>query len=439
MSLERKFVVLGAGISGLTATKVLQEKGCLVSLLEECPNAGGLTRSIYSDKFCFDYSGHLLHLSRYDSPSNIPYADLKDEDWIKINKQAYCYMGNRFIPAPVQYHMGQLPEDIKKKCIESYNCRPILQEKEISCFREYVESGFGSEISKNFLIPQNEKTMAISIDEMSVNAIKRFFPKPNDELIRAGFEVSKHEDNESNEYNSRFWYPKKGGIQALVDGLEKGVKSLYTLNQAVNVDVRGKKVTTKTGAVFDWDILLSSIPLTKLCAIINDDELNSYVNQLSHGSTVIFNLGVKGDIPENLKDVHWIYVPDKEIPFYRFGVYSNMSQGVCPPGYHALYIEVGVPAKEVDRINIPEVLYPQVISSLKTLNWVDPQKIVCDCTNIIKCSYVHHTHARELIIDKIFNRLNGFGIFPIGRYGTWDYTSMEDSIYDSIKTVEHLI
>ncbi len=43
-------------------------------------------------------------------------------------------------------------------------------------------------------------------------------------------------------------------------------------------------------------------------------------------------------------------------------------------------------------------------------------------------AYVHHTPDRDSTVKAILERLRNAGIFPIGRYGLWDYTSMEDSM-----------
>ena len=81
-SMQKKyFIILGGGISGLTAARALKDAGCESVVLESCPSAGGLTRSIKADDFCFDYTGHFLHLARFKSPEDIPYAGLKNADW----------------------------------------------------------------------------------------------------------------------------------------------------------------------------------------------------------------------------------------------------------------------------------------------------------------------------------------------------------------------
>jgi len=70
---------------------------------------------------------------------------------------------------------------------------------------------------------------------------------------------------------------------------------------------------------------------------------------------------------------------------------------------------------------------------------VRPETITCSVVHVILCAYVHHTFERERVIEQIFKRLQSFNIHPIGRYGLWDYISMEDSIISALETAKKLL
>lgn len=435
MGVNTGYVVLGAGVSGLAVANHLQSHGKQTVLIESAPTAGGLTRTVNIDNFCYDYSGHLLHLSKYELPSSIPYANLKDNTWQRIDKNAVCYLGGEFIPTPVQYNMGYLPRPLLGECTDSYYRRPSISDNNDPTFRDFIVSGFGETLSDVFLIPQNEKTLSVSLDHLSQKAVRRFFPHPDDNLIRAGIEKL---NKDKKEYNSLFWYPKKGGIQLLVDGFAKNIKNLNLLEEIIFIDLVNHIAKSINGTKYVWDILISSIPLKRFCEICNDKELNQYAKKLTCGSTVIFNIGAKNRLNAHLKGIHWIYVPDRSLPFYRVGIYSNMSNGVCPVNYHSFYIEVGIPYDEIDTVNVVD-LYNDSIKSLENLKWINSADIISSCTQIIKYSYVHHTPQRDDILDKIKTKLETYGVFLTGRYGTWDYISMEDAIFSSIEIADKLI
>jgi len=418
-------IVIGGGIAGLTAARALQEQGRNYVLLERCPTVGGLTRTVEVGEFCFDYTGHFLHLSRYSTPSAIPYAGLDDQDWIEVNRRSCCFVGGKFITAPIQYNLGELPPSILAECVASYEKRPTNGHQQNASFRDYIVTGFGERLADLFLIPQNEKTMAISLDRLSDRAVRRFFPPPDEALVRKGI-CSAAKDTLG--YNANFWYPKVGGIGHLVHGLSEGLKNCKVNQSVAAVRLNEKTLVTSRGETYCWSALFSSMPLKKLCEITDDEELQTAATQLSHSSTISFNIGLREELPTEFQGIHWIYVPDREIPFYRVGFYSNIGNGCCTPGRSALYVEVGLSPEDADRINLVNSLQSEVLCQLEKLGWIRSRDVSCVVAHIIRCAYVHHTDDTSRLVSVILERLRKHDIFPMGRYGLWDYTSMEDSM-----------
>jgi protoporphyrinogen oxidase len=419
-------IVLGGGISGLTAARILQDSEQEYLLLERCPTLGGLTRTVEVGEFCFDYTGHFLHLCRYPSPQAIPYANLIDEEWTQVNRKSFCYVGGKLITAPIQYNLAELPADLFGACVESYNRRPSPHNGGISNFRDYMISGFGQALSDLFLIPQNEKTMAIGLESLSAQAVRRFFPVPDEKLVRRGMVADQKDKVDS--YNSTFWYPKIGGVQRLVDGLKLGLRDCAVNRDIIEVDLKRKAIRTARQEVFHWSSMFSSIPLKSFCEMTNDDDLRCAAAELSYSATISFNIGLRTPLAAELEAIHWIYVPDRTVPFYRVGFYSNIGTGMVTPGNSGLYVEVGMQPNELDVTNIARDLQPKVISSLEELGWIDSQAITCIVTHVINCAYIHHTPERDRALSVILPRLREASVFPIGRYGLWDYISMEDSM-----------
>lgn len=430
--MSRKWLVAGGGISGLAAAQCLQANGRDYVLLERCPAVGGLTRTTQVEDFCFDYTGHFLHLRRYPSPAQVPYAHLNDADWATVDRKSYFYAGERLIEAPIQYHLGELPDGLRQDCEKSYDERPKAS-GDGTGFRDFIVSGFGQVVADRFLIPQNEKTMATPLSRLSIGAVKRFFPPPDEARIRAGFANT---GERFAEYNTTFWYPKRGGIDVLTRGLAHGLTSVATTQEISRIDLNRRVATTSAGLSVEWEKMFPSIPLKMLCELTGDAQLAGAAAKLSHSSTISFNFGVRGKLPSVLKDAHWVYVPDRDIPFYRFGCYSNISSAMASHGLNAVYVEVGVPGEEIDKVDIVSKTQKDVIAALEKLGWVKSEDIICAVTHVIRCAYVHHTPERDQLVDEILERLNTFGIHPIGRYGLWDYVGMEDSISSALTTIE---
>jgi len=433
---REKFIIIGAGVSGLTAARVLQEAGYQSLVLEKAPSPGGLTRTIVVDRFCFDYTGHLLHLSEHKSPSEIPFAGLDDSDWKRIDRKAFCYIDGHLIPAPIQYNIAHLPNPYFSLFVDSYNLRPIPSDRSDMSFRDYIISGFGDYLSEIFLIPQNEKTYAIKLDDLSFRAVKRFFPAPDEDTIRKGME---RKQIISSGYSSKFWYPVFGGIEILINGLKRKLNNIKLLEEIIKIDVIQKRVKTSKGNEWGWDKLISTMPLKQLCRCTNDKELIELSKKLSNSSTIVFNFGIKGRLKKELEEAHWIYVPDRTIPFYRVGFYSNISETICPKDCSSIYVEVGKNGVELDTTDISTSLQNRVIRNLEDIGWIDPGSIICSAVHIIEFAYVHFSKNYDEVVPIILKKLKSYDIFPLGRYGKWDYTSIEDCILDAISTVKKLI
>jgi protoporphyrinogen oxidase len=58
---KKKIIILGAGLSGLSAAWHLQKKGIDCKVFEKEKEVGGLCSSSKIKGFTFDRSGHLLH------------------------------------------------------------------------------------------------------------------------------------------------------------------------------------------------------------------------------------------------------------------------------------------------------------------------------------------------------------------------------------------
>lgn len=433
-SVERKnAIVLGAGISGLAAARALIGRGIQPLVLESCPSIGGLTRTIRIGEFCFDYTGHLLHILRWATPVDVPFAGLNNDDWQRIDRHSCCYVGGKLITAPVQYHLGELPAEMLAEFIAAYDARPALPPK--PSFRDFLVSGFGQALADAFLIPLNEKTMATSADRLTTDAARRFFPLPDEQKVRAGLEPDAPAPQE---YNSQFWYPKQGGIERLVEGLAAGVQDIRLLSEVVEIDIREHTLRIRDGQQWQWERLYSSMPLPYLCRITNDAELIELSRGLTHSSTICLNLGLRGPLPPKLQGVHWIYVPDRNIPFYRVGFYSNITRGLCPADCSSIYVEVGVDGSTPIKKSAGAFSEFQstIISALDLLGWVARDSIVCSAVHVMRCAYVHHTPSRQHAVPLILEKLKAEGIHAIGRYGLWDHMSMEDSMASGIAAIE---
>jgi len=422
---------LGAGISGCAAAQELQARGVDYLLLEKNVEPGGLTRSIDLGEAHFDYTGHFLHLARWKSPKEIPYGKQKDGDWQLVKRSSVVFIAGRRIPAPLQYHLFWLPERLRKRCFRDYENRPRIISPQ--SFQEYLISEFGRGICDVFLFPYNEKLLAISLAELTPEAANRFFPKADDMMIRQGF--LRRKKVEPMGYSSSFWYPKRSGIGVLAAGLAQGLSELATCCSAEKIEVSRKIVHTNLGPV-RYKRLLSSLPLKNFCQISDHPKLKKLGRFLSHNRVLCLNVFLHGRFSKNFEACHWIYVPDRNIPFYRLGIYSHLPVSFIPPDHTSFYVEVAF-GMEASLPPVDEIIR-NVFASLEKLRWVFRRDVRAMAVNWIDCAYIHFTPSRKKVLPEIMEIFQENDIYPIGRYGLWDYISMEDSIFSGLETARQL-
>jgi len=425
-------LVAGAGIAGCAASQALQAAGADYLLLEKNVEPGGLTRSISIGEAHFDYTGHFMHLAQCTSPAALPFAHQNDDDWMLISRKSMVFVEGGMAPAPFQYNLFYLPEDIRKRCIEGFHGRP--ETGEARSFKEYLLSGFGEGICQYFLFPYNEKIMACSLDDLSVDAVKRFFPAPDRERIENGY--NQGGANTDAGYNSQFWYPKHQGIGLLAQGLARGLKNLLTTCPVEGIDLDAHRVYTPSG-IIRYERLIPSIPLKTLCMLTTHPVLCSLADSLRHTRVLCLNLLIQGSMPETFQGCHWIYVPQRDIPFYRLGIYSHIAPHIHPKGMTALYVEVA--SAHGATAPVMGTFLDDIFSSLERLGWVHRSQCATITANWIECAYVHFDHPRKRTVSEIIGILDEHEVHPIGRYGLWDYISMEDTILSGVETARMLI
>ena len=123
-------------------------------------------------------------------------------------------------------------------------------------------------------------------------------------------------------------------------------------------------------------------------------------------------------------DLHWVYVPEPRFPFYRVGCYSNFSSAMAPPGKAGLYVELASrEAPDLDH------LLPVVASGLCEMGIIDhPSEIRFADVMCIDHAYVIYDHAYEEALSVLTPFLQEHNILSCGRYGGWNYSSMEDAL-----------
>ena len=407
-------VVIGAGVTGLAYANFTHNSFLVI---EAENHTGGLCNTIKQDGFVWDYSGHFFH---FQDPllANLFKTRMNENELVCVEKHTQIRYKDRYVDFPFQKNIHQLEFD------EFIDCLCDLFESgsvTISSFKSMLYSRFGKSIAEKFLIPYNEKLYATDLDRLDADAMGRFFPYADKEEIIRNF---RHKNNDS--YNGSFIYPRGGAIE-YVKALESSVPiERISLNEKVeNVDI-DKHILKTNKRVVEFDNLISTIPLVDFLGLC---QMEYDADALSWNKVLVFNLGFDGPSVDRVN--HWLYFPELKYCFYRVGFYSN----IIPSDRMSLYVELGFPHdKDIDV----ELLFDRTLSDLKEAGIVTNQKLISSHFVIMDPAYVHVNKKGIAEVKRIKQSLLSKDIYSIGRYGSWNYSSIEDNMLEAIRLSQKL-
>jgi UDP-galactopyranose mutase len=272
------------------------------------------------------------------------------------------------------------------------------------------------------MLPYNEKFWKQDLRTITADWVSWSIPKPSlDEVVNGALGLT----NKGMGYNPRFIYPKTGGIECLPQALAKPVKRIYLNETVESIDPKKKVVRMASGREERYDSLITTLPLPETYRLLKDTS-----DSLRHSASLlraigVFNINIGIDRP-NVSDQHWIYYPEGQFIFSRVGFPMNFSKAVAPAGTSSMYIEITYQPGQKPN---PEEAYERSLADLQRCGILRPgDRILTRLDLDIKCAYIVFDQHRQAHLQNLIGYLESRDIHTAGRYGLWDYYSMEDSI-----------
>lgn len=398
-----KYLIIGAGISGLTFASNLNDDNYLI--LEKEDEPGGLCRTIKRNGFVWDYAGHFFH---FNNEQNQKYFEevFNDDKCAKRIKNSKIYYKNVLIDYPFQANIHQLEKEDFIDCLHDLYFKE--NKERYNSFKDMLYGKFGKGICERFLIPYNEKLYACDLDILDENAMGRFFPYAD-----LGTIIKNMKAQSCSTYNDYFMYPYDGAITIIEHLLKQVNKEKLILNEVVQtINMDEKYVMTSRGKV-EYEYLINTMPFNEFARLA---KYNVDVS-LNCNKVLVLNMGFDKDSIN--KDYDWIYFPEKDINFYRVGFYNN----ILDQERMSIYVEIGFKADE--QIDIEKQLAETLIN-LKKCGLIDEHKLLEWCALVMNPAYVHLSSESIEYVNRAKKALEKNNVYSIGRYGGWTYCSMED-------------
>tara|TARA_R100001163_G_C5068512_1_gene209061 strand:- start:10886 stop:12295 length:1410 start_codon:yes stop_codon:yes gene_type:complete len=446
MSKHITLLTIGAGPTGLGVCEYFYRNRDTIKkydykIIEAQSKAGGYATTIEHDGFRWDYGGHVLYSKNKFFVESIERATPNSQFNFQ-ERNAKIYHNNNFIDYPFQKNINQLTKEEQICCLHGI---VDAQSRALSSYPRPNMDGwskqiFGEGICKLFFRPYNFKVWGYSLEKLDSNWIANFVAPVN--LKESIKDVIMDNPNNAKWGPNRIFRYPDGGIGVLWDNLAKqylvqAPDSIGFNQTIIKINPKTKIVDIKDNSTekitkYTYEHLVSTMPILDLINVLEDvpEEIVELSKKLLHSTTHVVGIGIEGPIPELLKDKHWMYFADMEIPFYRLTVLSNYSKTMTPSNknkeYYSLMCEI---CESIDKPIDFDPIEATINSLIKIGFIVNINKVVSKFHRAVDYGYPTPFYGRNDILKKINEYLEQHNIYSRGRFGShiYEISNMDDS------------
>ena len=395
-----KYLILGAGPSGLTvANRLLQQGKDDILVIERESEAGGLCRSKDVDGSPLDIGGgHFLDV-RNPKVLDFVFGFMPIDEWDRYVRDSRIVVNGNTIGSPIEANIWQMKmedqvEYLKAIAIAGCNLDEPMPEK----FVDWIYWKLGKKIAEDYMIPYNQKMFGEDLNSLGTYWLNKLPNVSFDETLISCLERKAYGTQPG---HAEFYYPKKYGYgEVWLRMAEKlGDKIIY--NEPVKtMDLDNKVVNGK----YEADVIINTTPWKSFEEIKGlPDNLKKNIEDIKYSSIVI------DYVPENLDtEAQWIYYPDLALDYHRFLVRHNF----CPNS-NGYWTETNL--TRFDK------------SKAKEGNYF-----------VMDYAYPLNTIGKQEKMQELLSFTESKGVIGLGRWGEWQHYNSDVVVNLALELAERI-
>lgn len=413
-----KVAVLGGGITGVTASHLLAERGHDVHCLEAANRVGGLCASETVDGFVADRAGGHIIFSRDQQVLDFVLQALGDGGYHTCERQTWIVHDGRHVQYPFENGLADLDKAETAMCLEGY-IQAWHERKsgapEPQNFHDWCLWRFGEGICETFMHPYNRKIWNVDLREMGIQWVSGRVPDaPMEDVVRSAIGVR----TEGYKHQSVFHYPLEGGFETIVHAVANKLP-----NGALRLSTPAETVVKKDGG---WDVngehfdrVISTLPLQQLLPTLSEDmpgDVREAFDALDYTSLMTVFLALdKPEVPPH----SWLYFPHAhQGPQNRITYLSNYSPKNAPEGCTSIMAEVTYYG---DAPGTDEEVTNQVVEGLSGCGLMSKDELRFAKVWHNEYAYILYRQGLEGNLDKVRGWCKDTGLDIAGRFGNYNY------------------
>jgi protoporphyrinogen oxidase len=448
---QEPVVIMGAGIAGLTVAYHLlkkQEAGEAekfpVILLEKEERPGGLAISLSREGIVTDLGPHRLHTELPEVKELL--NEVAQEHLLTVSRESHLYWkGHRlkYPIAPFELLKKIGPIEMGKLGLGAVAAKAGITgaEDDADSFENVMRAQFGGGLWREMLGPYSEKVWKMKPGEIHGDVARvRVSAGGITQLAKRLIQRGDEKQGQETALKS-FRYPK-GGLQTLVDILERRVTELggtIHCNAPIDEiakersstgpdDAHLKRVTRieAGGQTFDNPrAVVSTLPLPILGGFFGE-ELTQETDELDYLSMLLVVLVVNRD---RLTRDNWLYFFDDDFVINRAYEAKNFDPGMAPDGKTALCCEVTCRFGDQFWSGDHDELAGHVADQVAGTGLFDRDELATSFVHPLRWAYPIYSLDYHDRLQGIYDTLMGYtNLMTCGRQGLFNHNNTDHSM-----------
>lgn len=457
----KRFVVIGAGLAGLSTAYKLLQQGAEVTVLEKNKEVGGLAQTIKYKDFYFDFSAHRFAAKKESLIKEM--KQIMEGNFTICSKRSRILMWGKWLNYPFEFFnlLIHMPKLLAARAVLDYiyvTIKEKIKPSKIVSFQDWFIASFGYTLYKTNCEPYATKHWRVDPSQISAEWSQARSPASfNLKTIIKDLLTKKNatelEDNNPYPDADNFYYPKTGGIGAIAKRFQDEIINLggkiYTEVEIKSINLNNSNPVVEfskydRSQIIEAEMVISTISVSVLANLVvpqMSEKIKTHLAKLKYLNTIFINVIIN---QPKISDDSWLYFPQssEEIIFNRAVEFKNWSKEMAPADKTSLCLDISCTSDESiwTDDNDAWLIEQAKIGLIKS--GIIKSATEVEEAFVLKVPFTYPIYSLDYIanLKPVITALEqNDKLRLVGRIGKFGYSNMDDVIQDGFQLAKKLL